>query len=224
MASAERYLRRFPETSALHRVEGLEMLVRAAVAAGQIPHAEAALAELDATARRVATRPLLAMTRAAGAIVAVATGRTAEGRAGFEDAVDLYTRAGMAYDAAAARVDLAELLARDRPEAARGEAASALATFETMGATHLARRAAALEDRIARTLRRCAADGASEVLTPRQAQVLRHVAAGPTNREIAEELALSEKTVDRHLSNAFDRLGVSSRAAAAALAVGRDLI
>jgi DNA-binding NarL/FixJ family response regulator len=54
--------------------------------------------------------------------------------------------------------------------------------------------------------------------------VLRHVAAGLTNREIAAELSLSEKTVDRHLSNAFDRLGVSSRAAAAALAVERGLI
>ncbi len=96
--------------------------------------------------------------------------------------------------------------------------------LNAIGATHLARRAAALEARIARALRGGAPEGTPAALTPRQAQVLRHVAAGLTNREIATELSLSEKTVDRHLSNAFDRLGVSSRAAAAALAVERGLI
>ena len=224
VASAERYLRRFPETSALLRVEGLEVLTRAAVAVGQVQRAEDALGELEAIARKVATLPLLAMARAARAALAASTGRTETARAGFEDAIDLFARAGMAFDAAAARVDLGELLALDRPEAARGEAASALAALNAMGATHLARRAAALEARIARSLQGGARDGPPEALTPRQAQVLRHVAAGLTNREIAAELSLSEKTVDRHLSNAFDRLGVSSRAAAAALAVERGLI
>jgi LuxR family transcriptional regulator, maltose regulon positive regulatory protein len=225
VASAERYLRRFPESSALLRVEGLEILVRAAVAAGQTARAEAALAELERIARRVATPPLLAMACAAGAALAAAIGRTEAARAGLEDAIDLYARTGMAFDVAAARVDLAELLAAlDTPEAARAEAASALAILEEMGATHLARRAAALEARIARSQRNGAPDAAHEALTPRQTEVLRHVAAGLTNREIAAELSLSEKTVDRHLSNAFDRLGVSSRAAAAALAVERGVI
>ncbi len=224
VASAERYLRRFPETSTLHRVEGLEVLVRAAIAAGERPRADAALAELDAIARRVATRPLLAMASAARAAHGAVTGKTSEARAGFEDAIDLYSRAGMAFDAAAARVELAELLASDRPEAARGEAASALAALNAIGASHLARRAATLEDRIARSLRGGTPENAADALTPRQTEVLRHVAAGLTNREIAGELALSEKTVDRHLSNAFDRLGVSSRAAATALAVERGLI
>jgi LuxR family transcriptional regulator, maltose regulon positive regulatory protein len=223
--AAERYLRRFPETSAMHRVEGLDILVRAAVAAGQIARAEVALAELEAIVRRVATPPLLAMANAARAALVAATGRTEEARAAFEDAIDLYSRAGMAFDAAVARVDLAELLsALDRDVVARAEAATALTAFEAMGATHLARRAAALEARLARALRDGARGNATERLTPRQTQVLRHVAAGLTNRAIAAELALSEKTVDRHLSNAFDRLGVSSRAAAVALAVERALI
>ena len=225
VARAERYLRRFPDTSALHRVEGLEILVRATVAAGHMARAEAALTELETIARRVATPPLLAMAAAARAAFAAATGQTAAAQAGLEDAIDLYSRAGMAFDAAAARVDLAELLAAlGRTEAARTEVESALAVFEAMGASHLARRAAALEARVARALRDRTTGNASELLTPRQIEVLRHVAAGLTNREIAAELSLSEKTVDRHLSNAFDRLGVSSRAAAAALAVERGLI
>ncbi|MGH2367741.1 MAG: response regulator transcription factor, partial [Chloroflexota bacterium] len=56
-------------------------------------------------------------------------------------------------------------------------------------------------------------------LTEREAEVLRLVTAGKTNRQIAADLVLSEKTVARHLNNIFDKLGVSSRAAATAFAL-----
>jgi DNA-binding CsgD family transcriptional regulator len=61
-------------------------------------------------------------------------------------------------------------------------------------------------------------------LTPRELQVLRLVAAGKTNRAIAAVLALSERTVDRHVSNIFRKLGVSSRAAATAYAYEHGLV
>ncbi len=61
-------------------------------------------------------------------------------------------------------------------------------------------------------------------LTPREIEVVRLVAAGKTNRMIAGELYLSEKTVDRHLSNVFSKLGISSRAAATAYAYEHALI
>ena len=61
-------------------------------------------------------------------------------------------------------------------------------------------------------------------LTPRELQVLRLVAAGETNKAIAAELFLSERTVDRHVSNIFTKLGVSSRAAATAYAYEHQLI
>jgi DNA-binding NarL/FixJ family response regulator len=61
-------------------------------------------------------------------------------------------------------------------------------------------------------------------LTVRELQVLRLVAAGETNRTIASELVLSERTVDRHLSNIFAKLGVSSRTAATAYAYKHKLI
>jgi DNA-binding NarL/FixJ family response regulator len=54
--------------------------------------------------------------------------------------------------------------------------------------------------------------------------VLRLVATGRTNRAIAAELFLSEKTVARHLSNIFTKLGVSSRSAATAYAYRHDLV
>jgi DNA-binding CsgD family transcriptional regulator len=61
-------------------------------------------------------------------------------------------------------------------------------------------------------------------LTQRELQVLRLVAGGKTNRAIATELVLSERTVDRHVSNIFTKLGVTSRAAATAYAYKRQLL
>ena len=61
-------------------------------------------------------------------------------------------------------------------------------------------------------------------LSPRELEVLRLVATGRTNPAIARELVLSEKTVARHLSNIFAKLGLSSRSAATAYAYEHDLV
>jgi len=61
-------------------------------------------------------------------------------------------------------------------------------------------------------------------LTERELEVLRLVASGKTNKAIAQELSLSEKTVDRHVSNIFGKLDVSSRAAATAFAYEHELV
>jgi DNA-binding NarL/FixJ family response regulator len=61
-------------------------------------------------------------------------------------------------------------------------------------------------------------------LTARELQVLRLIAAGHTNKVVAAQLFLSEKTVDRHVSNIFTKLNVPSRAAATAFAYERKLI
>jgi DNA-binding NarL/FixJ family response regulator len=61
-------------------------------------------------------------------------------------------------------------------------------------------------------------------LTARELQVLRMVAVGATNKAIAGELVLSERTVDRHVSNIFAKLRVSSRAAATAYAYEHRLL
>ena len=61
-------------------------------------------------------------------------------------------------------------------------------------------------------------------LTARELEVLRMVATGQTNRAIAAELVLSERTVDRHVSNILTKLRVSSRAAATAYAYEHQLL
>jgi DNA-binding NarL/FixJ family response regulator len=66
--------------------------------------------------------------------------------------------------------------------------------------------------------------GAAHALSERELQVLRLVATGRTNKAIARELSLSEKTIDRHVSNIFAKLDVASRAAATAFAYQHRLI
>jgi DNA-binding NarL/FixJ family response regulator len=61
-------------------------------------------------------------------------------------------------------------------------------------------------------------------LTARELEVLRRVAAGATNKAIAAELVLSERTVDRHVSNIFVKLRVTTRAAATAYAYEHRLV
>ena len=87
--------------------------------------------------------------------------------------------------------------------------------FEELGALPDLDRLTALDEDAAR-----AVGG----LTARELEVLRLVSAGKTNRAIAADLVISDKTVARHLSNIFDKLDVSSRAAATAYAYEHDLI
>jgi DNA-binding NarL/FixJ family response regulator len=68
------------------------------------------------------------------------------------------------------------------------------------------------------------ATSADGVLTAREVEVLRLVAAGHTNRSIATTLVVSEKTVARHLSNIYTKLGIGSRAAATAYAYDHHLV
>ena len=67
-------------------------------------------------------------------------------------------------------------------------------------------------------------DRRAGVLTAREVEVLRLVSTGLTNRAIGERLSLSEKTVARHLSNIFGKLGLSTRAAATAYAYENGLV
>jgi DNA-binding NarL/FixJ family response regulator len=73
-------------------------------------------------------------------------------------------------------------------------------------------------------LRRFEASTGGHGLSRRELEVLRHLAAGRTNREIATSLVISEHTVARHVQNIFAKLGVSSRAAATAFAFEHDLV
>jgi DNA-binding NarL/FixJ family response regulator len=100
-------------------------------------------------------------------------------------------------------------------EGARAEYRAALHAFEELGAVP---EAAAIRALLTKP------GGLPDGLTGREAEVLRLVAAGKTNRDIAVELVISEHTVARHLQNLFAKIDVSSRAAATAYAYEHDLM
>ena len=104
--------------------------------------------------------------------------------------------------------------------AALEQAVAARATFAQLGAARATREADRLVERLGG--RSAAAKRAG--LTGRELEVLALVAAGLSNRQIAEQLVVSEHTVHRHLANIYVRLGVSSRAAAVAVAAERGLL
>jgi DNA-binding NarL/FixJ family response regulator len=121
------------------------------------------------------------------------------------------------YESARVRLQLGLALQRQGDdEAARMEFDAASRTFRELGAAPDLALAA-------RESRRITAEPAGG-LTARQAQVLRLLANGKTNKAIAAELFISEKTVARHVSDIFGRLGLSSRAAATAYAYEHDLV
>jgi DNA-binding NarL/FixJ family response regulator len=120
------------------------------------------------------------------------------------------------YEAARARVRVGlacRKLGDDDAAAMELEAASA--AFEELGAAPDLARIESVGPRATRD---------AHGLTGRELEVLRHLAAGETNRAIATELVVSERTVDRHVSNIFAKLGVSSRAAATAFAYENRLV
>jgi DNA-binding NarL/FixJ family response regulator len=123
------------------------------------------------------------------------------------------------YEAARTRVLVAAAYdALDDADAAVRERMAARACFERLGARSDLEALDALDGVGA------AQNGADHGLSPRELEVLDLVAHGRTNKEIAGALFLSEKTVARHVSNIFTKLGVSSRSAATAFAFAHGLV
>ena len=207
----ERLLRQLPADRGLDRAPALELLVHAQAARGELEAAGSAVQALREVQRDVGTAPLAAAADLAEGVLACARGDHDHARSLLEDAVDGFERAGAPFEAARARVELATcLMALGRVEPAEREATAALDRLRELGAE--------LDAGRARRLLASAAAPLAE-LTPREREVLRLIADGLTNRQIAERLVVSEHTVHRHVTNLLRKLDLPSRTAAAAYAV-----
>jgi DNA-binding NarL/FixJ family response regulator len=187
-----------------------------ALAGGDLDTAAESADEVSDTAARFESIGLRAVGLRLQGAVALARGEGVTALASLRAACTAWNELDAPYEAARTRVLLADAYALlDDDDAAVRERDAARGCFERLGAT------AALQALAGR-------DGPLPVdthgLTLRELEVLGLVAGGETNREIAAELFLSEKTVARHLSNIFTKLGVSSRAAATAFAYDRGLV
>jgi DNA-binding NarL/FixJ family response regulator len=219
---ADRYLRRFPDPSRVERAAGLEIAITGLARLGQHERATEALGQLREIAARARTRPLLAAVCSSEGTLAAAHGDHDDARRSFEDALDLLLESDARFEAAQVRLDLAATLsALGRHDRARREIEAALLAFRELGADGESARAEAMLGKLRRapaTLPAEAVDTPLGDLSERELEVLRLVAEGLTNRDIAQRLVLSEHTVNRHVANILRKLGLSSRAAAASVA------
>jgi DNA-binding CsgD family transcriptional regulator len=199
----------------LSRPRMLAPLVEVLLAQGDVAGARKAADELAASAAEMNTPWLAATSAHANGAVLFAEGDTQAAQAQLREAWTLWQQLEMPYESARVRVLLGEVCRQlgDR-DTADMHFDAARAVLERLDA------APALAE-----LERVAADGDSTgALTPREREVLALVAAGKSNREIAAGLAISEHTVARHISNIFDKLGVSSRTAASSYAHTHKLV
>jgi ATP/maltotriose-dependent transcriptional regulator MalT len=203
-------------TSRFDRPRLLAPLVEILLAAGSAEVARVAADELDAIANEIGAPLLSAMAQRANGAVLLAEGDARGALAALRASWDAWQELDAPYEAARTRV-LIGTACRELgdTEACAMELDAAREVFTMLGALPELDRV----DSIA------PADTSSPGgLTSRELEVLRLVAAGKTNRAVATDLVISEKTVARHVSNIFDKLGVSSRAAATAYAYEHDLV
>jgi DNA-binding NarL/FixJ family response regulator len=205
-------------TDPLQRTRFLPAYVEIMLAAGALDEARSGCAELEQIAAGYQTDVLAAIAAHARGALALAQGDAQAALEPLRRAFVVWQQLGAPYIAARMRVLLGRAYAAlgDR-DGAELELAAAREVFERLGAAlDLAGLDVQQPERPVAT--------ATHGLSARELQVLRLVAAGKTNKAIAAELFLSEKTVDRHVSNIFGKLDVSSRAAATAFAYEHGLV
>ena len=206
--AAERVLRRLGPATVLDRLPALELLVLARLSLRDLDAAAASCAELEQVGDVIGTPFVRGRARLAAARLAAARGDFDDARRACEDALDLLAESGAAYETALARHELARALAAlGRAEAAAAAANAAQECFAALGVQPPGRAAHSLSE-----------------LTPRELEVLRLVAQGLSDADIAERLVLSQHTVHRHVANVRTKLGLPSRAAAVAYAARAGLL
>ena len=198
------------------RIEILGPLAEIMIACGELEAARAAAAELAAVAD--ATKMPFLQAEAARAMGAslLASGEPGPALVALREAWALWQRLDAPFESARTRVLIGRACDQlgDR-ETATLHVEAATAVFERLGAE--VELATLRDDKRGST-------GASVELSGREREVLSLVATGKTNRQIATNLGISEHTVARHVSNIFNKIGVSSRTAASAFAFEHDLL
>jgi DNA-binding NarL/FixJ family response regulator len=198
----------------------LAAAVEVLLAAGQRDAARLAADELESLLGESAPQYLRATADFEIGCVRLADGEPREALSHLRRASVAFGEMDVPFESARARVQMAlAYRALDDHDAAEIELEAARSVFHRLGARPELERIAMLSGAV-----RQQAPASAHGLTGRECEVLRQVATGATNRQVAADLHISEHTVARHLQNIFAKLGVSSRAAATAFAHAHDIV
>lgn len=207
----ERALERAEESASAAPL--LALHTASCLAAGRLKQAAASAARLERCAQEQGSHYLRATAALARGRVALVSGE-GDPVSCLREALAGFARAQMPMELAHTRLALAHALVEERPEVALSEARAALQAFEQLQAARDVDAAASLLRALGG--RPAAGSRSPGVLTQREAEVLSLVGLGLSNPEIAERLYISRKTVEHHVGNVLAKLGLRSRAEAAA--------
>jgi DNA-binding CsgD family transcriptional regulator len=204
-------------TDPVRRAKLLPASVEIFLGEGSIEQARDACSEIEKSSRDSGSTLLDALSAHSRGALELAEEKPDSALGTLRRAFQVWRDLEVPYEAARVRVLIAKAcrILGDEETAALELDAARRAFSELRAAPDLAQVSA---------LARGAMSRSEHGLTKRELEVLRHVASGRSNKAIARDLALSSRTVDRHLSNLFDKLGVSSRSAATAFAYRHGLI
>ncbi len=208
-----------PQPATLAQAPLLRLAVDVALALHDLPGARRQAQALAALARQSESDFMAAQAELALGQVARSAGEAgaeAGAQAHFQAALQHLQRYDSSLLAGRARLDLAYALQSADPHGAAMWARAALAGFKRLGARHAADEAASLLRALG--IPGWAGGRQSEPLSAREAEVLDLLAHGLTNKQIGERLFISPKTAEHHVSAILDKLGLRSRAEAAAYA------
>jgi DNA-binding NarL/FixJ family response regulator len=198
----------------IHRSQLLPGAIEVLLAINDLAAARPLVVELEAVGDAFDSRSLKAMAGYAVGALALAEDRPEDALEALRAALHGWRELGWPYETARTQVLMGRALRGvGDEESAAAELGAAARAFAALGATPATQEV----DRL------LAPGPLPRGLTAREAEVLRLVATGRSNPEIAAALFLSEKTVARHLSNIFTKLDVASRTAAAAYAFDHGL-
>jgi LuxR family maltose regulon positive regulatory protein len=223
---AQRYVRQIPNKDKTRKLAAIELLIRIYCKQQKTEEAIYLLNELKEIAEAVNTLPINASFLSCNGVVQEACGNTMAAREFFEDAIDIYDTIHAPFESAVNRILLSEVLIRlQQYRNAESELNTALKAFEGMGAEKYTEKAKQLLKTVHRQHALEQKHGLPE-FTGRELEILRLLAEGKNNEEIAQQLFLSVRTVEKHLTNLYFKMGVSgksARAFAASYAVKRKL-
>jgi ATP/maltotriose-dependent transcriptional regulator MalT len=222
---AERYLRKFAPGEKAERTAVVDLLVRIYIKLERFEQAETMLNELRETAAAINTSPLKAALLNAEGNYNLVKKNYETARKNFEHAVDIYDSISSPYDAAKCRLNLSEVLINMKQHSqAEAELTAAENTFKQLSAEKdIERTRYALKN----LYKKNSGYKSDYEFTGRELEVLRLIAGGRNNEDIAEKLFLSVRTVEKHLTNIYSKMGVSgksARAYAASYTIKNNLI